>query len=79
MVVPDWSNQPWYSECTEIILGNIIFFPTLPQKDTKHLLHNILQLRAATELRHETPTVAHLVQAAWALKTSSTYDTFINK
>ena len=51
----------------------------LPQKDTKHLLHKILQLRAPTELRHETPTVAHLVQAAWAPKTSSTYDTFINK
>ena len=43
------------------------------------MLHKILQLRAPTELRHETPTVAHLVQAAWAPKTSSTYDTFINK
>ena len=42
------------------------------------MLHKILQLRAPTELRHETPTVAHLVQAAWAPKTS-TYDTFINK
>jgi len=52
LVVPDWPNQPWYSQFMNIVIEKIYVSPRmdllqLPQKQAKHPLHKTLGLQVA--------------------------------
>ena len=52
LVVPDWPNQPWYSQFIDIVVTTICISPrmdllTLPQKEMKHPLHQTLGMQVA--------------------------------
>ena len=52
LVVPDWPNQPWYTQFLNMAITYVTLSPRprmlmLPQQDVKHPLHKTLHLRAA--------------------------------
>lgn len=52
LVVPDWPNQPWYSQFMNIVVTKLYISPRvdflqLPQKNTLHQLHKTLGLQVA--------------------------------
>ena len=52
LIVPNWPNQIWYCQYSEMVIHEFILFPrsnllTLPSKGTKHPLNKTLALKAA--------------------------------
>ena len=52
LVIPDWPNQPWYTQYQEIVQHEVIITPRpdllqLPGQTTRHPFHQHLALRAA--------------------------------
>ena len=60
LVVPDWPNQPWYSQFMNIVVTKIYVSPRLdllqlPQKQTRHPLHKTLGLQVAIVCGKQSP------------------------
>ena len=52
LIVPNWPNQIWYCQYSEMVIHEFILFPrsnllTLPSKGTTHPLNKTLALKAA--------------------------------
>ena len=51
IIIPDWPNQSWYGQVSELPIKHIILYPRpdlllLPNNEMKHPLHKTLQLKA---------------------------------